>query len=88
MQPGIKYIDGEGFYQTGGKGEMASVKGTISITLLLIIICYCVLLVMSYISRSPFPFALSLFCTACFMVSGALRLVMIIYRPRRRGPRR
>ena len=66
---------------------MASIKGTISITLLLIIICYSILLVMSYISRAPFPFMLSLFCTACFLVSGALRLVLIIYRPHR-GRRR
>jgi|GEM_PF-2263298 hypothetical protein len=60
---------------------MASVKGTISVTLLLIIICYGVLLIMSFVSHAPFPFMLSLFCTGCFLISGALRLVMVIYRP-------
>ena len=67
---------------------MGSIKGTISITLLLIIVCYGVLLIMSSVSRAPFPFELSLFCTACFIVSGGLRLALIINRPRRRGKSR
>jgi uncharacterized membrane protein len=65
---------------------MASVKGTISLTLLLIIICYCILVIMSIISHSPFPFMLSIFCTVCFLISGALRLMMVIYKPSK--PRR
>jgi hypothetical protein len=66
------------------EGRRSSIQGVVIMTLLLIIICHCALLVISSISHMPFPYTLSLFCTICFLISGILR-VYIILRPENRS---
>jgi len=55
-----------------------SIQGIIITTLSLIILCQCTLLAISSISHMPFPYELSLFCTICFLISGVLRIFIIL----------
>jgi len=63
----------------------SSVQKTVIATLLLVIFSNSVLLALSSIGHIPFPFALSLFCTMCFLVSGILK-IFLVFRPGS-GPR-
>lgn len=66
--------------------KWSSIQGTIITTLLLVVCCQSALLAISLISHMPFPFALSLFCTVCFLISGILR-ILIIVRPENKSRR-